>query len=81
MSSLFRRLAVEVLVVGLRIGACGVDDAVAMIRRGVQRVQPQWNRAGIDDGGLRPGRDEHREARPDGGVGLSRISVGRLYRR
>jgi len=30
---LFRRLAVEVLVVGLRVGRGMVDDAVPMMRR------------------------------------------------
>jgi len=47
---LFRRFAVEVLVVGLRIVAGMVDDAVPMIRRRIERIELQWNTAGIDYG-------------------------------
>src|SRR5450759_3326709 len=36
--SLFRRFAVEVLVVGFRLGAGMVDDAVPMIRRRIERI-------------------------------------------
>ena len=39
--SLFRRFAVEVFVVGLRVGAGMVDDAVAMIRRRIERIELQ----------------------------------------
>ena len=63
--SLFRRFAVEVFVVGLRVGAGVVDDAVLMIRRCVERIELQWNTAGIDDVVIRPGRDEYRKARSD----------------
>jgi len=41
--SLFRRFAVEVFVVGLRIGAGMVDDAVAMIRRRIERMMRMLN--------------------------------------
>ena len=41
--SLFRRFAVEVLVVGLRVLAGMVDDAVPMIRRRIERIELQWN--------------------------------------
>src|SRR5665811_2589229 len=60
--SLFRRFAIEVFVVGLRVGAGMVDDAVAMIRRSIERVKLQWNTACIDDVVIRPGRDHYREA-------------------
>jgi hypothetical protein len=40
---LFRRFAVEVLVVGLRVIAGMVDDAVPMIRRRIERIELQWN--------------------------------------
>jgi hypothetical protein len=63
--SLFRRFAVEVLVVGLRVGAGMVDNAVPMIRRRIERVELQRNSAGIDDVVIRPGRDDYREARSD----------------
>src|SRR5450759_4670892 len=63
--SLFRRFAVEVLVVGLRRGASMVDDAVPMIRRRIERIELQWNTAGIDDVVIRPSRDEHGETRAD----------------
>src|SRR5665811_203644 len=56
--SLFRRLAVEVFVVGLRVGAGMVEDAVPMIRRRIERIELQWTTAGIDDVVIRPGRDE-----------------------
>src|SRR5674476_815350 len=46
--SLFRRFAVEVLVVGLRLGAGMVDNAVPMIRRRIERIELQWDTAGVD---------------------------------
>src|ERR1035437_4955673 len=61
--SLFRRFAVEVFVVGFRVGAGMVDDAVPMIRRRIERIELQWNTAAIDDVVRRPGRDDDREAR------------------
>ena len=68
-NSLFSRFAVEVLVVGLRIFASMVDDAVPLIRRRIECIEFQWSTAGIDDVVLRPGRDDYREAsaerRPD----------------
>ena len=63
--SLLRRLAVEVFVVGLRVVAGMVDDAVPMIRRRIERVELQRNTAGIDDVVIRPSRDDDREARSD----------------
>ena len=39
--SLFRRFAVEVFVVGLRVGAGMVDDAVPMIRGRINRIELQ----------------------------------------
>ena len=66
--SLFRRFAVEVLVVGLRLVAGMVDDAVPMIRRRIERIERielQWTTAGIDDVVIRPSRDDYREARAD----------------
>jgi hypothetical protein len=52
---LFRGLSIEVFAVGLCIAACKVNDAVAMIRRRVQRVELQGDGAGVDDvvGGVR----------------------------
>ena len=52
-------------VVRLRIGAGRVDDAVPVVRRRIQRIELQRNISGIDDIVIRPGRDEHREARAD----------------
>ena len=63
--SLFRRFAVKVFVVGLRVGAGMVEDAVPMIRRCIERVKLQWNTAGIDDVVIHPGRDNYREAGAD----------------
>src|SRR5450759_4832247 len=63
--ALFRRFAVEVLVVGLRFGAGMVDDAVPMIRRRIKRIELQWCSASIDDVVIRPSRNEHGEARAD----------------
>src|ERR1035437_1971136 len=63
--SLFRRFAVEVLVVGLRLVAGMVDDAVPMIRRRIERIELQWNTPGIDDVVIRSGRDDYREALSD----------------
>jgi hypothetical protein len=60
--SLFRRFAIEVFVVCLRIGAGMVDDAVPMIRRRIKRIELQWNTAGIDDVVIRPSRDDYRKA-------------------
>src|SRR5450756_625925 len=63
--ALFRRFAVEVLIVGLRFFAGMVDDAIPMIRRRIKRIELQWNTAGIDDVMIRSTRDDHREARSD----------------
>ena len=52
-------------VVGLCVGAGLVDDAVAMIRRRVKRIEFHWDIAGINDVVICPRRDEDREARPD----------------
>ena len=60
--SLFRRFAVEVFVVGLRVGAGMVDDAVPMIRRRIKRVELQGNTAGIDDVVMRSRRYDDRKA-------------------
>ena len=49
-------------VVGLCVGAGMVDDAVAMIRRRIERVELQRNTAGIDDVVFGPSRDDDREA-------------------
>jgi len=38
-----------VLVVGLRVVTGMVDDAVPMIRGRIERIELQWNTAGIDD--------------------------------
>jgi hypothetical protein len=62
---LFRRFAVEVLVIGLGLGSGVMNDAVPMIRRRVNRIELQRGASGIDDVVIRPGRDENREARPD----------------
>ena len=43
--SLFRRFTIEVFIVGLRIRAGMVNDAVPMIRRRIERVKLQWNTA------------------------------------
>src|ERR1017187_7445012 len=42
-----------------------VDDAVPMIRRRIDRIELQWNTAGIDDVVIRPGWDDDREAGAD----------------
>src|SRR5450759_4203 len=63
--SLFRRFAVEMFVVGLRVAGSMVDDAVPMIRRRIDRIELQWNIAGIDDVVIDPSRDDYGEARSD----------------
>jgi hypothetical protein len=63
--SLFRRFAVEVFVVGLRVGAGMVDNAVPMIRRCIERIKLQWNIAGIDDVVFGSSWDHDRVARFD----------------
>src|SRR5450830_1560243 len=60
--SLFRRFAIEVFVIGLRVSAGMVDDAVPMIRRRIERIELQRNTAGIDDVVIRSRRDDYREA-------------------
>ena len=42
--SLFRRFAIKVLVVGLRVVAGMVDNAVPMIRGRIERIELQWTR-------------------------------------
>ena len=63
--SLFRRFTVEVLVVGFRVIAGMVDNAVPMIRGRINCIELYWNTAGIDDVVIRPGWDDYREARSD----------------
>ena len=53
------------LVISLRVGAGMVDYAVPMIRRCIERIELQWNTAGIDDVVIHPGRDNYREAGAD----------------
>src|SRR5665811_1781682 len=60
--SLFCRFAVEVLVGSLSVLAGMVDDAVPMIRRRIERIELQWNTAGINDVVSHSGRDDYREA-------------------
>src|SRR5664279_2838264 len=63
--TLFRRFAVEVFVVGLRVGASMVDDAVPMIWRRIERVEFQGNVTGIEDVVICPSWHDDREARLD----------------
>jgi hypothetical protein len=63
--SLFRRFAVEVLVVGFRVAAGMVDDSVPMVRGRIERIELQRNSAGINDVVICPCRDDYREARSD----------------
>ena len=42
-----------------------VDHTIPMIRRRIERIELQWNIAGIDDVVIGPGRDEYGEARFD----------------
>src|ERR1017187_8563924 len=63
--SLFRCFAVEVFVVCLRIGTGVVYDAVPMIRRRIERIELQWDIAGIDDVVFHPTRDYYCEASAD----------------
>ncbi|MDP1638721.1 MAG: hypothetical protein Q8K74_00780 [Candidatus Nitrotoga sp.] len=60
--SLFRRFAIEAFVVGFRIGAGMVDDAVAMVRRHIERIELQRDAAGIDDVVIRSRRNDYRKA-------------------
>ena len=63
--SLFGGFAVEVLVVGLRLVAGMVDDAIPMIRGRIERVQLHGCSTGIDDVVICSSRDEDRKARSD----------------
>ena len=47
--SLFRCFIVEVFIVRFRFGTGMVNNAVSMIRRCIDRIEFQWNTAGIDD--------------------------------
>ena len=77
--SLFRRFTVEVFVVRFRVGAGMVDNAVPMIRRCIERIELQWNTAGIDDVVIRPSRDEHGEARADRRVNAIENGLARPF--
>src|ERR1035437_2263890 len=61
--SLFRSFAVEVLVVGFRLGAGMVDNVFPMIRWRIERIELHWNAAGIDDVVFRSTRNDYRESR------------------
>jgi hypothetical protein len=54
-----------VLVIGLGILSGMMNNAIPMIRRRIERIEFQWNTAGIDDIVIRPGRDNYREAGAD----------------
>jgi hypothetical protein len=56
--ALFRCVAVEVLVVGLRGVSAMADDTVPTIRRRIERTEPQGNAPGVDDVVRRPSRDD-----------------------
>src|ERR1051326_925897 len=66
-NSLFRRFAVEMLVVGLCILPGMMDDTVSVIRRSIERIELHGDAAGIDDVVLGPSRDDYREPRTDRG--------------
>lgn len=57
----FRRLAVKVFAVSLRLPAGTVDNAVSVIGRRVDCVELEWDTASIDDVVIRPSRDEDRK--------------------
>ena len=38
---LFRRVTVEVFIVGLRVGAGRMDNAISMVWRRIERIEPQ----------------------------------------
>jgi len=63
----FRRLAVEVLSDRLRVRAGMLDNAIAMIRRCVVRVELHWSRSGIDDVVIRTCGNYNREPGSDFG--------------
>src|ERR1019366_7198462 len=63
--TLFRGLAVKVFVVRLCLVTGVVDDAVPMIRRRIERIELQWNSAGLYDVVIRPSRNDDCEARAD----------------
>ena len=52
-------------LIGLRVGAAMMDDAVTVIRRRVERIKLQWNNASIDNVVIGSSRDNHRETRSD----------------
>src|SRR5450631_3624090 len=62
---LFRCFAVEVFVVGLRIGAGVVYDTVPMIRRRIERIELHRDMPSIYDVMIHPGRDQYGEASVD----------------
>jgi len=66
--ALFRGFAVEVLVVGFGVGAGGMNNAVTVVGRSIERVKLQRNISGIDDIVIGPGRDDYRETGSDRGA-------------
>jgi hypothetical protein len=68
-SNLFSGFAVEVFSIALAISADLMNNAIAMIRRGVEGIKLQRHSAGVDDVVIDAGRDEYRKAglnrRPD----------------
>ena len=55
------------LIVGFGLLTRVVRDAIAMVRRGVQRVELERSGARVDDVVACSRGDEHRESRTDGG--------------
>jgi hypothetical protein len=76
---LFRGFAIEVFVVGLRVGAGGMDDAVPVVRRSIERVKLQRNISAIDNIMIGAGRDDHRETGPNRGMHTVENRLARAF--
>jgi len=55
---LFSCLAAEMFAVGFRVATGMMDDAIAVIRQRVTRIELQWNIAGVYDVVPGAGRDD-----------------------
>src|SRR5690606_30844494 len=62
-TSLFRRLTIEMLIILLGFGPSVMDNPVTMIGRSVECIELQRNITGIDNIMCRAGRNEHNKAR------------------
>lgn len=78
-SELFSCFAVEVFSISFGVSAALVDDAIAVIGRGVEGIEFERPGAGVDDVVIDPGRDQYRKAGLDRRPGAIQYCFARTF--